>query len=470
MAYADLREYLAALEKAGKLHRVGTEVDAGWEVSAVMRRVYQRVPSARRPAVLFERIRGYRMPLVAGVVGASPAVYALALGTTVDGIADRWAQAQAHPMAPARVATGPVKAHVLKGDEVDVSVFPLCVWTRGQDPAPYFTGACVVSRDPETGERNVGTYRLMLQGRNRVGFLLATTGRHMYSHIQKNERAGRPTPCAVVVGCDPAVSLCSAARVQGDELAVAGGLRGAPLEVVRCETSDLEVPAHAEIVLEGVVPPGVREPEGPFGEFHGYMGGGEPSFVIDVTCVTHRADPIYQAFFGGMPPSESSVVAGTGRDMTFLKHLRGDLKLPVRDVHFLEAGSGGAFLALSLRRDHPGLPQRAFWGAVAYEPAFAKVIVAVDEDVDIRDEFQVLWALSWHVQPERDIYIYTNTVPTTLDPSLAPGHTAQAQGPQMLGSKVFIDATRKHAFPARSLPPREDLERVDAVWRDYGFA
>lgn len=469
MAYQDLRAYLKALEARGKLHHVRKEVDSTWEVAAVMRRVYQRIPAARRPAVMFDQIRGYRMPLVVGVVGASPEVYALALETTVAQIADRWDHAQLHPVPPIRVPTGPVKEHVLSGNQVDLTVFPLCMWTRGEDPAPYFTGACVVSQDPETGERNVGTYRLMLQERRRVGFLLATSGRHMYPHIMKNERAGRPTPCAVVVGCDPSVSLASAARVQGDELAIAGGLRGAPLEVVKCQSNDLEVPAHAEIVLEGVVPPGVREQEGPFGEFHGYMGGGGPSFVIDVTCVTHRTDPIYQAFFGGMPPSESSVVSGTGRDMGFLKHLSRDLKLPVRDVHFLEAGSGAAFLAISLRREHPGIPQRAMWAAWAYEPAFPKITVVVDEDIDVRDSFQLLWAMSWHVQPERDVYVYKNTVPTTLDPSLTPDHAGQAAGQPPLGSKVGIDATRKHAFPARSIPPPEDLARVDAQWGDYGF-
>jgi 4-hydroxy-3-polyprenylbenzoate decarboxylase len=170
-----------------------------------------------------------------------------------------------------------------------------------------------------------------------------------------------------------------------------------------------------------------------------------------------------------MPPSESSVVSGTGRDMGFLKHLTRDLKLPVRDVHFLEAGSGAAFLAMSIRRDHPGLPQRVIWAAWAYEPAFPKITVVVDEDIDIHDSFQLLWAMSWHVQPERDIYIYRNTIPTTLDPSLAPEHTTQAGGQPLLGSKVGIDATRKHTFPARSIPPPEDLARVDADWAMYGF-
>ena len=140
MAYQDLREYLAALEKRGKLQHVKKEVDPDWEVAAVMRRVFQRITPERRPAMMFERIKGHGMPLVAGTLGASPEVYALALETTVDKIADKWAQAQTHPIPPVRVSTGPVKDVILKGDQVDVTKFPHCIWTRGQDPAPYVTG------------------------------------------------------------------------------------------------------------------------------------------------------------------------------------------------------------------------------------------------------------------------------------------------------------------------------------------
>jgi UbiD family decarboxylase len=468
MAYRDLREYLQALEVRGKLHHVKKEVDPNWEVAAVLRRVFQRIPRDRRPAVVFERIKGHTMPLVAGVLGASPEIYALALETTVDKIADKWAQAQSHPIPPVRVSTGPVKETILLGDKIDATRLPLCIWTRGEDPAPYVTAPCVVSCDPDTGERNMGTYRMMQKGPRKFGLYLTNTWRDMYAHIKKNEEKGRPTPCAVVIGCDPPVPLTSVARVRGDEFGVAGALRGAPLEVVRCETSDLEVPAHAEIVIEGVVPPGVREQEGPFGEYTGYMGHGGPSFVMEVTAITHRADPIYQAFFSQMPPSESSCIRGTGRDVALYKFMARDLKLPVKDVHLLEAGGGAAFLAISLRRDHPGLPQRAMWAAWSYEPSLSKFVVVVDEDIDVRDYFQLLWAMSWHVQPQRDVYVVRDTAATGLDPSVA---TAEElfERQDLLSSKVGIDATRKHKFPARSIPPKADLDRVDGQWSEYGF-
>src|SRR5438132_724142 len=361
MAYKDLREYLAALEVRGKLHHVKKEVDPNWEVAAVIRRVFQRIPPARRPAVMFEHVKGHRMPLVAGILGASPEVYALALETTVDQIADKWARAQSHPIAPVRVNTGPVKDVIQIGDKIDATALPLCLWTRDQDPAPY------------------------------------------------------------------------------------------------------------EIVIEGFVPPGVREHEGPFGEYTGYMGSSGPSFVIEVTAITHRADPIYQAFFSQMPPSESSCIRGTGRDVALLQHLRRELRLPVRDVHLLEAGGGAAFLAISLRREHPALPQRAMWAVWAYDPSFSKWVVVVDEDIDIRDYFQVLWAMSWHVQPEHDLYVNRATAGVALDPSTAEEDVDQLERKTVLSSKVGVDATRKHRFPARSVPPKEDLDRVDAHWAEYGL-
>ena len=469
MAYKDLRDYLVALEKIGKLHHVKKEVDPGWEVAAYTRRVFQRIPRQRRPALMFERIKGHDMPLVAGVLGASPEVYALSLETTVDKIADKWSHAQSNPIPPVRVATGPVKDVILTGDRIDITKLPLCIWTRGEDPAPYVTGPCVISVDPETGERNMGTYRLMQKGPRKFGLFLTNTWRDMYSHIMKNERAGKETPCAVVIGCDPSVPLTSVSRIRGDELGVAGALRGEPLEVVKCETNDLEVPAHAEIVIEGYVPAHIREPEGPFGEYTGYMGGSGPSFVIDVTAITHRRDPIYQAFFSQMPPSESSCIRGTGRDVALRQHLTRVLRLPVKDVHLLEAGGGASFLVVSTERAHPALPQRIMWAVWAYEPSFSKWVVIVDEDIDVRDYFQVLWAMSWHVQPAQDIYVNRDTAVVGLDPSVAETAVDQQERKTVLSSKVGVDATRKHKFPALSVPPQVDMDRIDAHWSEYGL-
>jgi len=293
----------------------------------------------------------------------------------------------------------------------------------------------------------------------------------MWTHISENGAHGRNTPCAIVLGGDPTIGLTAVSRVAYglDEFAVAGRLRGQPLETVRCETVDLQVPARAEIVIEGQVLAGVREPEGPFGEYTGYMSDSGPSYVIEITAITHRDNAIFHDFFSQMPPSESSTHRGTGREMALYKHLTRDLRMAVKDVHFLHPGGGAALLAISLRKKFEGQALAAMWGAWSVDPTLAKFTVVVDDDIDIRDTFQVLWAMSWHVRPERDVQIVQQTPPTPLDPATAPADAGREVRRGQLSAKVGIDATRKHAYPARAIPPREHLEEVDRRWESYGF-
>ena len=471
MAYADLRDYLATLERNGKLFRITAEVDNMWEVAAVTRRVFQRIPERDRPGLLFENVKGFDMPVTVGVLGASREVYATALQCSVEEIPDVWAEAQEHPLAPEEVATGPVKQNKLLGEAADVTRLPASVWTVGQDAGRFLTAPCVISEDPDTHERNVGTYRIQLKSPRRVGIQLSNPTRDMWTHIAKNEARGCNTPCAIVLGGDPTVGLTSVSRVAYglDELGVAGRLRGEPLEIVRCETLDLMVPAHAEIVIEGEVLAGVREDEGPFGEYTGYMSDSGPSFVIQVSAITHRDNPIFHDFFSQMPPSESSTIRGAGREMAIYKHLTRDLRMDVKDVHFLHAGGGAAWLAISMRKKFAGQSLAAMWGAWSVDPSLSKFTVVVDDDIDVRDAFQVMWAMSWHVQPDRDIQIVKQTPPTPLDPAMAPADASREVRRGQLSAKIGIDATRKHTYPARAIPPREHLEEVDRRWEKYGL-
>lgn len=471
MGYRDMRDYLNTLERNGKLFRVKTEVDNEWEIAAVTRRVFQRVPEKDRPGLLFERVKGFDMPVTVGILGASSEVYATALQCKVQDVPDVWAEAQQNPILPEEVATGPVKENKLIGDQADVTRLPASLWTVGQDAGRFLTAPCVISNDPETGERNVGTYRIQLKGPRKVGIQLSNPTRDMWTHIKKNEAQGRNTPCAIVLGGDPTIGLTAVSRVAYglDELAVAGGLRREPLEIVRCETVDVMVPARAEIIIEGEVLAGVREEEGPFGEYTGYMSDSGPSYVIEISAITHRNNPIFHDFFSQMPPSESSTIRGTGREMAIYKHLTRDLRMDIKDVHFLHAGGGAAILAISMRKKFEGQAMAAIWGAWSVDPSLAKFTVVVDDDIDVRDPFQVLWAMSWHVQPERDVQITRQSPGTPLDPSNAPPDAQRYERRSQLSAKVSIDATRKHAYPARSIPPREHLEEVDRRWETYGL-
>jgi UbiD family decarboxylase len=471
MAYVDLRDYLDALERSGKLFRVRNEVDNEWEIAAVTRRVFQRIPEQDRPGLFFERVKGFDMPVTVGILGASREVYATALQCKVEEVPDVWAEAQQNPLPPEEVSTGPVKQNKLIGDQADIMRLPASVWTVGQDAGRFLTAPCVVSEDPETHERNVGTYRIQLKGPRKVGIQLSNPTRDMWTHITKNEAQGRNTPCAIVLGGDPTVGLTAVSRVAYgmDEFAVAGRLRGEPLETVRCETVDLQVPARAEIVIEGEVLAGVREDEGPFGEYTGYMSDSGPSYVIQINAITHRDNPIFHDFFSQMPPSESSTIRGTGREMAIYKHLTRDLRMGIKDVHFLHAGGGAAMLAISMRKKFEGQALAAMWGAWSVDPTLSKFTVVVDEDIDVRDTFQVLWAMSWHVRPDKDVQIVHQTPPTPLDPAMAPADATRDVRRGQLSAKVGIDATRKHTYPARSIPPREHLEEVDRRWESYGL-
>ncbi|MCL5075824.1 MAG: UbiD family decarboxylase [Chloroflexi bacterium] len=470
MPYRDLREYIARLEQGGRLKRIKKEVDKDWEIAAVCRKVFQKIPPERRSALLFEHVRGFTIPVAVGLLGASPEVYALALETTVDQIGERWDRALSNPIPPRLVEMGPCKENILKGDDVDLLKLPVPTWTVGQDPAPFFTSPYVCTKDPISRVPNVGCYRMQLKGKNKTG-IFADTIQHMNLHMQAAEARGESLPVAVIVGAEPTIGYVAVTKVPFgvDEFAVAGGLRGEPVELVKCETVDLEVPATAEIIIEGEVPPYYREPEGPFGEFPGYMGAAGDLPIINVKCITHRHHPIYQAFFSQMPPSESSCIKAISREWTIYKHLKRDLGLPIVDVHLKESGASIAYLVISLKKQYEGQPKQVMWAAWSVDSTCGKITVVVDDDIDIRDPFALEWALSFRMQPARDIIVMDNVPAVALDPSIAPPHVPQTDRARLMGSKIGIDATRKHEYPALALPPAEHLELVEKNWIAYGF-
>jgi len=469
MPYADLREFLKKLESCGKLHRIAKPVDKDWEIAAVAKVAFESIPEPRRPALMFEQVKGFDMPLVLGVLGGSRAIYCLALECELKDLHKKWGDAQRHPIAPVRVAKGPVQEKIFRGSEVNLLKLPIPTWTVGQDPSPYVTSGYVITNDPDTGMRNVGVYRIQLKGANKLGLFInyLQGGRE---HVEKNIKRGQPTPVAIVIGAEPVIGLVSVTRLPQDldEFAVAGALRGAPVELVRCVTSELEAPAAAEIVIEGMIASELEE-EGPFGEYTGYMGPKSMSYKVDIQCVTHRDKPIFQEVSSQMPPSESSCIRSIGRESALQKHLIEDLGLPVRDVHLFEAGGAAAYLVISIKKSHPAQPRTAMFGAWSFAPQFGKLTVVVDDDIDIRDPNLVNWALAFRMQPEKDAFIMPGTAAVQLDPSQAREDVLQQDPTRRVSSKIGIDATRKHAYPAVAVPPQEHLERVRNDWQSYGF-
>lgn len=469
MPYTDLHEFLTKLDSCGKLHRIAKPVDKDWEIAAVAKVAFESIPEPHRPALMFEHVKGFDMPLVLGVLGGSRAIYCLALECETKDLHKKWSEAERNPVVPVRVTKGPVQDRIFRGGEVNLLKLPVPTWTVGQDPSPYITSGYVVTQDPDSGIRNVGVYRIQLKGANKLGLFInyLQGGRE---HVEKNLKRGRTTPVAIVIGAEPVIGLVSVTRLPQDvdEFAVAGALRGAPVEVVRCVTSDLEVPAAAEIVIEGMIASELEE-EGPFGEYTGYMGPKSMSYKVDVQCVTQRDKPIFQEVSSQMAPSESSCIRSIGRESALQKHLIEDLGLPVRDVHLFEAGGAAAYLVISMKKSHPAQPRTAMFGAWSFAPQFGKFTVVVDDDIDIRDPNLVNWALSFRVQPEKDAFILSGTAAVQLDPSQAREDVIQQDPTRRVSSKIGIDATRKHAYPAVAVPPPEHLERVRKEWKSYGF-
>jgi UbiD family decarboxylase len=277
--FETLRDLLLHLERIGKLQRISKTVDKDWEIACITRQVMYQPPD-HRYAILFESVAGFDTPVATNTLGASRELYATALGVSSkngqidkEAIHSRWVQALAAPLAPIVAKTGPCKENVMRGDAVDLLKFPIPTWTPGGDAGAYLSAGAVVQKDPETGIQNVGVYRGMIKSRNRIG-ILVQPAKHSGVIFQKYEAASMPMPVAIVVGPPPYLGMTSVGRVPFgvDEISVAGALSGRAMEVVKCETVDLFVPAYCEMVIEGVVSPGVREKEGPFGEFYGHMG------------------------------------------------------------------------------------------------------------------------------------------------------------------------------------------------------
>ncbi|MGH3435857.1 MAG: UbiD family decarboxylase [Sciscionella sp.] len=470
----DFREYLSLLDDRGLLVRVRRAINKDTEMVPLVRLQFRGLPADQRRAFLFENVtdsrgRSFAASVAIGAFAASREVYSAALGTSADGIAARWKQALSASIDPVKVTTGPCKEMVVAGDELEstggVDMFPHPISTPGFDPAPFLTAPCWVTRDVDTGTYNVGTYRAMVKGPRRLGLQVDTPSQHIAIHLEKARKRGRKLQAAVVLGAVPAVGLASVQKIPygASEYSLAGGLLQAPLEVVACETVDLEVPARAEIVIEGSIDPGLVEPEGPFGEASGYMGPTTWSPSLEITCITYRHDPIVQAFISEFPPSESTLMRKIGFESVYRNFLRHNCNIDsVRRVSFYESGTCNMMFVISLDSPSAGQAWQALYAASGYEPSMGKIIVAVDDDVDPGDFDAVIWALSFRMQPLQDIRILGGKVPR-LDPS---ADTSGGAG----SSAVLIDATRAGPYPPTSLPSREHMEHALEIWKELGLS
>lgn len=417
--------------------------------------------------------RSYDMPVLIGAMAGSGEIYALGMACDLEEIPRRWQEALAKPLPPNIVNRAPCQEVIIDGAELEregggLGRLPIPISTPGYDNAPYTTASHWITKDPNNGLHNVGNYRGMVKGENRIGVLASVLGMGMRHHIDLWRAQGAHTlPAAIVIGAPPHVAYTAVTRVPNDvcEYDVAGALSGRRLDVVHCKTQDLFVPAQAEIVIEGKIPTDTLEMEGAFGEYPGYMAKRDFSFFMDVTCITMRRKPIYLAIISQLPPSESSKIRQVGRSAAAKKTLLDLGFRNVLDVYYPECGGTDAIVIVKLRKERPDDGRRVL-EALA-EKYIGKIAIAVDDDINIQDLDHVMAAVAWRAQPYRDTQVI-DTPLSALDPSVAPPDQARGLVGDVVprSSGLLIDATMSWPYPPVSLPKKEYMDRALELWRD----
>jgi len=481
--YRDLREFIQRLDKEGELKRISAEVDPVLEITEIT----HRVTRAGGPALLFERPKGSKHPLLINMLGSERRVnlalevHALdEVAARIRGFLDMQAPqglfdkikmlpklAELGSFFPKTVKTGPCK-EIIETDKLDLSKFPILkCWP--QDGGRFITWPLVITKNPETGKRNVGVYRMQVFDERTTGMHWQTQ-KHGAEHFRR-ARAADPKgriEVAVAIGADPVTCLAGILPIPPDldEMMFAGFLRREPVDLVPCETLGLEVPANAEIVLEGYVNLGELRKEGPFGDHTGFYSLEGEYPVFHVTCVTHRKDPIYLTTIVGPPPQEDYYM-GHAVERVFLPVMK--MQYPeIVDISMPAEGIFHNLMIVAIRKSYPGHARKimnAIWSLG--QAMFTKVLVVVDHDVNVQDYKEVVWKTLCAIDPERDAQFMFGPM-DTLD------HAARMQD---FGSKMGIDATRKWPSEGFRRPWPDEIKmdettraRVDQMWVKLGFA
>jgi 4-hydroxy-3-polyprenylbenzoate decarboxylase len=487
MKYDDLRDFLTQLEKIGELKRISVEVDPKLEMTEICDRVLR----ASGPAILFEKPKGSSIPVLGNLFG-TPRRVALGMGQESvvalrqvgellaylkepeppKGLRDAWEKLpvlkQVLNMAPKVLSSAPCQEVVWEGKDVDLSRLPIqTCWP--DDVAPLITWGLVVTRGPNKTRQNLGIYRQQVIGPNKVIMRwLAQRGGALdfRDHCEKNP--GVPFPVAVVIGADPATILGAVTPVPDtlSEYQFAGLLRGAKTEVVKCLGSDLQVPASSEIVLEGVIHPGETALEGPYGDHTGYYNEQAEFPVFTIERMTMRRDPIYHSTYTGKPPDEPAML-GVALNEVFVPLLQKQFP-EITDFYLPPEGCSYRLAVVSMKKQYPGHAKRVMFGIWSFLRQFmyTKFIIVVDDDVNIREWKEVVWAMTTRVDAARDTLIAENTPIDYLD------FASPVAG---LGSKMGIDATNK--WPGETsrewgrpiVMDDEVKRRVDALWQKLGL-
>ncbi len=482
MVYHDLREYLSELRKRSLLTEIDKEIQLETELMPLVRLQFKGLPEKQRTGFLFTNVydskgKHYDGAVTTGVLSSSMDVYAAGMECEPDQVSDRFTEAIENPIQPRVVEKAKVQEVVVTGDDLDkkgISEIPLPVEIPGYS-CQVRTTTAFVTKDLETGIQNAGTYSGQIFGPKKILWEVHR-GSHGFMHLRKAASKGEKTlDAAIVIGGPPYVQYTAASKVPYglDEFAVSGGLAGEPIDVVKCKTVDLYVPANAEYIIEGKVSVEDFEPQTPFGEYTGYVAADVESQwcpVMEITAVTHRKDkPIFQTIISQFPPSESSKLRQVAYGSAFTKFLRNDCGLPnVTKVAFHESSGSWQYCVVQIKKDAPTDAMRALVCASGYAADIGKVFVAVDDDIDPFDPDSVNWALSFRMQPHRDMQLIKGKT-AHLDPSVFVKGQSDANSGYREASAILIDATRKTDYPPTSLPKKEYMVKAKEIWENLGL-
>ncbi|MFC2002855.1 UbiD family decarboxylase [Chloroflexota bacterium] len=433
MPYQSLREFLDDLRERGELKVCKKEVDRKIEIA----KVTDKSAKVGGPAILFENVKGFQTHVVTGLFGTVERSFRGIDTTKYDGF-KKMLSGLEKPIPPKTVSDGSCKETVKTGGKIDLHKIPI-LWHQEKDGGYFITANNCIAKDPDTGIRNNSTHRMMVIDKDKLSLMINPHG-HLRIIISKYLERGKPCPIAVTVGTDPAMLLCAACKIpyDMDELEFIGGVRGAPVEMVKCETVDLEVPATSELVIEGEVMPGNEEgyigkseyaDEAPFAEVTGYYGMQSRSPIVYVRAITHRKDYIYHGLGTSVPPSEHQMLAALGKQADAYTLTR--FSVPEENIKAINTplSACGQAVVISIKKTHPGQAKQVIYGIFTH--SLLKRVIVVDEDIDVFDPLDVDWAVTFRSRAED--YILTPEMPGMfLDPTLTP--------PNLI-TKVGIDAT-----------------------------
>ncbi len=440
----DLRQWLRYLEAGNKLAVARPELSLRHEIAAVAKVL------EREKTVLFPAPDNHPIPVVANIL-TGRALAAEAMNVPEDELLGRFQEAVRNPLAPIEVKNAPVQEVVHR--QVDLAS-QLPVPTHNElDSGPYITAGLLIARNPRTGVQNVSIHRCQLVGPDKITALLLP--RHTFALMDKAEEQGQALDVAIVIGLDPCTLLASQAimPMDWDEMGIAGALHGSPIEVVKCLTNEVRVPARAEIVLEGRILPDVREADGPFGEFPQYYGSSDEAHVIQIDTLTHRSDPLYHTITGGA--LEHLIMGGIPREATLLEYLQNNFA-NVLDVHLSPGGTCRYHFIIRIDKQNEGQPKDILMAAFGGHYDIKQAVI-VDRDVDIFNPDEVQWAVSTRFQASRDLIVVTDAQGSKLDPSALDGITAK------MGLDATAPLTGKEGQFIKIKVPGEETVNLDEI-------